>query len=60
MASYEYVALWMWIFIASGGVAVWLMYRFDGFVNWLLKIRNDKEINDLVSKQNNDGKPTRQ
>lgn len=52
LATYERVAMWMWVFIASGGVWVWLLYKFDGLVSWLVKVRNEKEKNDLVSKQN--------
>lgn len=59
IATYETVASWMWIFIAAGGLAVWLMYLLDGFVAWVVKARDQKEITDLVSKQN-DGQPNRQ
>lgn len=59
MATYEYVASWMWVFIVSGGFAVWLMYMLDGLVERLTSAKNQKEINDILRK-NQDAEQKRQ
>jgi len=46
-----WVAQMMWIFITAGGLAVLAMYGLDDLVNWLNKIRNEREINDLRKRQ---------
>lgn len=60
LATYERVASWMWVFIASGGFWVWLMYIVDGYINWLVKTRDEKEVNALLRKSQEDAEHHRQ
>lgn len=46
IATFESIALWLWIFYAIGGIWVWLMYRLDDLVEWLIKTRSDKALHE--------------
>ena len=45
------IAIVMWIFINAGGIAVLAMYALDDLVNWLIKIRNEREASELRKRQ---------
>lgn len=45
------IALVMWVFITAGGLAVLAFYGLDDLVNWLVKIRNEREANELRKRQ---------
>lgn len=45
------IAIVMWVFIFAGGLAVVAMYALDDLVNWLVKIRNEREEHELRKRQ---------